>query len=258
MVRRRCCVCKVLKDASRVAYLTEAGRRCNTCYRLGREWRECSHCAVAAACRKRGANWFCQACLRVQDLNSGIVVGTRGLEAVAGIRALIALHLVLRVHVDLWIMALTPDCCLVLVRIVFWRRFGVLAGLVPGAPARTFRISHGTRRFDASRLARHIRNLWGSGRWPRGVAPILVTGCTRAGLEDIVQRLSSSLPLGQLGRLAPCPFTLSEHGSTGGFRLQAFLRAPTTPAMQSCVLLRRVRAALWCAFTTSLLQEVCS
>lgn len=225
-----------------MSYWTDAGRRCNTCYRLGRELRECARCIQEKACRKRGLNWFCQTCLRIEDLASGVVVGTRRLQGM-DLGALIALHLTFRTRVDIWIIALTRYCYLLLVRIVFWRRFGVFAGLLPGAPARTFRFSHGARLLDARCLANHIVNIWGTGQWPRGTAPILLTGCDRDGFREVIERLSA-LPLRQRRRLTLCPFTLSEWCSTAGFTLQYFLHAPTAHGIQSCLLLRRVRAAL--------------
>ena len=60
MVRCRCCVCLVLKDSSVVPYYNAAGRRCRSCYQMGRELCECSRCVEENACRCRGANWYCE------------------------------------------------------------------------------------------------------------------------------------------------------------------------------------------------------
>ena len=242
MVRRRCCVCLVLKDRSVVQYNTAAGYRCRNCYQMGRELRDCNRCGEEKSCRRRGVTWYCQACLRVEDLMSGVVTSTRRFSGVDFV-TLVSLHLTMRTRIDLWIIALTPECWLILVRIIFWRRFGILAGLLPGAPAGTYRFSHGARALDARKLANHIANLRRTDRWPRESAPIILTGCSRQGLQEVIGLLPD-LPLGQRNRLAACPFTLSEHSSNSGFNLQRFLRAPSTPDLQSCLLMRRARAAL--------------
>ena len=86
-----------------MAYWTDAGVRCNNCFKLGREWHECAHCQEEKACRERGREWLCQPCTRVADLTAGGVTLTRRVEGgITSLGALAALHLTFVVRVELW------------------------------------------------------------------------------------------------------------------------------------------------------------
>ena len=155
--------------------------------------------------------------------------------------ALYDAHLAETRYVDCWVVPESSEWCLLtLARLVLFRRFGVLAGLVHGAGAS--RWSNGVKTVDADALAQHLDALRGGGKWPGGPEPVLLSGCKMTHVAKIVRQLRDDMhwPETQLARIVPLPLPLSEHGTTRTFRLGQFLSAPTTV---DCELIRRCRAA---------------
>ena len=173
----------------------------------------------------------------------GVVRQTRPSDRAHDARALATMHLAHVVHVEVWVIALQKPCFLLLFRLIIWRRFGLLVGLMIGPPSGVHTYSHGRRVLNHGALARHLETLRQQGHWPRGRAPVLLTGCSSADLQQVLMH-TASLPLAQRRRLTAYPHTVSERGATAGLPLQRFLKAPSSPALQRSVALRRARAAL--------------
>lgn len=152
------------------------------------------------------------------------------------------LHLADAVLIDVWILALTPECLLILIRVVLWRRFGCLAGLVMAANVQVW--SHGVRTLDLVALADHLAGLFRQGQLPPGGAPVLVTGTTRDDIDAVVGLLAQrEVPFAERARLRPVPCTLSERGATKGFKLREFLTAPSREAWRTVKLVQRAKLA---------------
>jgi hypothetical protein len=161
------------------------------------------------------------------------------------VRSFLLAHANAWVHVDVWLIPLTPWCVLILFRIILWRRFGILAGLLEGTPTAAHVWSHGIRRADVAALIEHLVALWVAAEWPHGSAPILLSGTD----EDNVQKVRAALAdrganAEQCSRLKAFNATFSERGATKGFVTTDFLRAPTQPRFADCTIVRRARAAL--------------
>jgi hypothetical protein len=79
-------------------------------------------------------------------------------------------------RVDVWLVPLTPKCAYVMVRIILWCLFGLVAGVVPAAPDGTWHWSHNVRIWDHSAVATHMADLHRGKHWPRGTARIVLAG----------------------------------------------------------------------------------
>ena len=225
-------------------------RRCQGCYRAKRFWLRCTDCGVERACTDYAASWRCAPCVRHRELLAGRVAGAAwrsGVEDDAGRALLYDAHLYEEPCVDAWVMPESAELCLlVLARLVLWRRYGVLAGLVRGAGAVSW--SNGTKVVDTGKLIAHLEQLRAAAQWPPGREPVLLSGCRKAHVQAVQHGLDGlGWPASEYKRLVPLPLPLSEHGNTRGFKTQTFLAAPSTV---DCALIRRCRRACSAACIT--------
>ena len=225
------------------------GRRCKACAnKPAMERRTCARCATDCCCTKRGGDWACVACGEAAILRSGRVPPKRTVPlSLVAQRGHLEMHYTMRFHVDLWVVPLSPWCPLLMLRLVLWRRFGIVAGILVGPPVCTFPWSAGVRGCDREELALHFRELFtvqpGAARplCSTGTTPILVTGCVDADLAE--SRLE--VPLADRARLKAYKDSLSERMSTRGWSRHSFNLDPAgTP---ECTLVRRARGALQAA-----------
>ena len=169
---------------------------------------DCSSCGAPGRCRPDATGvYLCEACARIKGLEAGRVVRGWPGPTPAAHSELLRLHLAATEHVQVYLVPQGPSCLLVLARVILWRKFGVIAGLLPGPPAGTHWYSNGARVTDAARLAAHVHATQTAAppRWPLGTAPVLVTGCR--------QPLALTLPGPELDRVRFFKDTLSEHGA---------------------------------------------
>lgn len=152
--RRRCAGCHALRAEEDLQSGVAGAKCCSGCAHAARRadtglprWRECTGCA-RGPCRcfplpdsddsdDSGSEsdafaWLCTDCRRVDDLRRGVLAISRLGATQVQVDAFLALHLCEHVHVDIWIVPITPRCILILIRVILWRRFGVLAGVVLG------------------------------------------------------------------------------------------------------------------------------
>ncbi len=155
--------------------------------------------------------------------------------------AYLELHYELRQYVQLWIMPLTKWCPLLMLRFILWRRWGVLAGILPGPPTGVFTRSQGVRQCNAVQLALHFRDLVAAGQlWPAGNARVVVTGTRAADLALAIHEL----PPWDRQRLVPFLETLSELRTTANWSRHDFNQAPLT---HTCTLVARALLLLQAA-----------
>lgn len=236
-----CSACKRLPPA--------AGRagRCQYCYRKKRRWRTCAGCGQEAACRaeESAEEWRCGRCEATMALESGLACRSWGRHtADEDALGLYDAHLEEWLLVEVWLVPTgKKPCLLAWARLLLWRRWGVLAGLVRGA-AKALTWSHGVRQRDPAALALHFRQLRDAGHWPRGTAPVLLTGWRPGDVAAVRERLGEvGFAQHEVDRLRGLPFSLSEHGAIGGLRLAGFVSAPSRPCWTSCDLFKRCRSA---------------
>ena len=275
--RKRCSGCNALKATGALYHGPQGAKCCHGCYKASRregaglpEWRACAGCPAGHTGPKRcfsetpatpadsesdsefsdsadsadsdAAEWRCADCRRVSALATGSVTKTRVGATGPMIVELIATHRAQWVFVDFWILALTPECELILSRLIFWLRFGVLAGLLPTVACASW--THNVRVLDVVVLATHIHALFQDGRWPAGNAPVLVTGARQHDFDALGGLLAArGMPAAQRARLRPVPFTLSERMATAGFELRAFVRSPALAKWKRVLILKRAHLA---------------
>jgi len=134
--------------------------------------------------------------------------------------------------------------------LLLWRRYGYIAAVLCGPPARAHYWSHGTPHVDGDILADHVAELVVDAGWPPGNAPIVVTGTSDGDLADAREALeilsqAQVLPPGEAARLRPYSDSLSEWmATTEGWRAAV---AHNVLAAPPCVLAGRVRGALHAA-----------
>jgi hypothetical protein len=189
-----CRGCNRFRPVTLLKYGPLEARRCQACYRnsaraetlpkLPTYW-ECDECEELTCCLpdNTGAEerLLCMtACWRIAQLAAGRVTTHTTAESgtLAQAKDLTDLHHRRRQskHVDMWVMPTTPYCQYVLFRIIVWCRFGLLVGMVPAAPAATWRRNHhtGERSLDVGAMVAHLTSLRDGGRWPGGGAPIII------------------------------------------------------------------------------------
>ena len=108
----------------------------------------------------------------------------------------------------------------------------------------------GVGKLQPGLLAEHISTLWLSHRWAAGTAPVVLTGVSEGGLEDVVYHLAmlGHLPEAEADRLRAYPKSLSRWmANTGQKKFTALLLNPTARRFASLLLVQRVRTALDCA-----------
>lgn len=254
---KRCKACLIFKP-ERLVCRPHAGigggRRCTACKGAKRERRFCARCGDEHLCRKRGLHWMCVPCTDAAVLRSGDLPAKRTLELpLADKVAYLALHYALRADVQIWIVPLTRWCPLLMFRFVLWRRFGILAGILPGPPTGVFTRLGGVRQCDRMALGLHFRGLVANGlapvgigaagqTWPSGTAPVVVTGTCAADLGFA----KMELPPADRDRLVPFLETLSERRATTGWSRRTFNQSPCA-AGSSCVLVQRAVLVLQAA-----------
>ena len=155
------------------------------------------------------------------------------------------LHLSLHAHVQIWLVPMTPWCPLLMARLVLWRRYGIVAALLPGPPAGVFHRSNGIHECDRDRLADHVRNLANHGYhsqlWPR-TGKIVFTGCSAYEMVPVKMAIPN---YDSTDRLVPFPHSLSERRSTTRWRRNLFLANPDSNAdFHQCILTQRCHQLL--------------
>ena len=162
----------------------------------GQERRDCANCHAPRKCAQLGAAWLCPFCQDKVHLQNGQLPCKRTTSLSQQARAdYLETHLAVRAYVDVWLVPLSPWCDLLMARLVMWRRYGAVAGLLVGPPASVFPRRHGRRFCDRAGLARYFRELCtpaaGAGIFPAGSAPLVVTGTTIADLALSKQELAN-------------------------------------------------------------------
>ena len=71
-------------------------------------------------------------------------------------------------YVAIWVVPIYRWCELLGYRIILWRLFGLVAGVLRGPPTNVFVRRHGIRSVNVRLIARHLDSLWITDRWPRG------------------------------------------------------------------------------------------
>ena len=255
---RQCKVCLAYKDAEprkawRAHHGIGGGLRCKTCANPpSAERRLCGRCGLEQKCTKApgAAQWHCAsgACaaltaLRRDTLPPKLTSPLTTAQKRAKHLALLEIHYGWRTRVDLWIVPMSPWCCLLTTRLILWRRFNVIAAVLLGPPKKTFQPSAGQRAADRAALAFHFRDLVQNSTtfqfWPAGSTPVLVTGTTDADLG--LAKLQ--LPVPDRTRLKAYPRSLSEWMTTEGWSKKGFNQDPTL----ECVLTLRAKDALQAA-----------
>jgi len=161
--------------------------------------------------------------------------------------ALYAAHLWDWALVDVWIVPIWGRhgnlCLLILARLVLWRRWAALAGLV--LPLfKGVHWSNNARRIEHAKIAQHFCSLRARADWPRGTAPVLLLGCAAADTALISTALQDrGWSTEEAARLRPLDCSLSEHGATAGLRLSGFLAAPSRAEWALVDLVRRCQRA---------------
>jgi hypothetical protein len=276
--KRLCQACRKMRSAGQVVCThPPGGRRCKTCHVYGREWQVCNECGSAATCTPAPASgsesdesdsdadlaahtWLCARCHRLASLACGDLPakrGGRGKKVPAADRELFwqaQLDPTISARVRLWLVPRRRRCPLWLARLLFWLRFGIVAAALEGPPDTALqRRGRNERRMDSDGLALHLRRLSARGRFPPGLAPVLLTGVTPQGLAEI--QASLALPISSAGlpawpaperdRLRACRVSLSELHRGTPLNREVFVLNPL--GQGGNLLVRRCTEALQCA-----------
>eukprot|EP00662_Eupelagonemidae_sp_cell21_P025639 gene25639-23679_t len=181
--------------------------------------------------------WTCQSCIRTAAVPTGTVTtryhGADPIKVLSLCKRFMAVEVV--IHVDVWIIAVTPSCALILFRMIVRRRHGCFAGLLPAAD------------MDEPGMAEHIGGLYtrsGGARWPMGSStPIIIARATAAQLDALRKELRRAgvLPESEIARLRSCGGeTLSnEHSGVKGFRSKPFQLKPRLRKWSKGAVVRR-------------------
>ena len=206
----------------------------------------CDDCGETGACTKHGGAWWCASCARFSELRSGKAVWRSGYETNESRLALYDEHLSpdLTRLIDFWVSPESSEpCLLTLARLIFWRRWSTLVGLVRGAGATTW--AHGKKSVSVPALVGHFAALRTNGEWPGGNEAVLVSGVKPQHVRalKLALREEHGWPLAQCARLVSFARPVSERfrGATRGFRLKSFM---STPQSVDCPLVERCKKAM--------------
>ena len=269
-----CRACLVLKAAHKVVHPhfgLHGGFRCSACKKARRARQWCVDCHLPLCCRPYPVvnEWRCLLCSDKRILLDGSLPKkhTHKWDPL-DIRDYLVVHAelgrpaVLPGPVDFWIVPSKPSCFYLMARLIFWRRFGVVVGLLPGPPEGTCRWLNGIWNVNRIELGLHFRELCdpggffgGQAGWPRANTPILVVGATQLDLNACLPEFHWGFgnPAGNLehARLVAFPqaTSLSEHGTTADWRRQAFHNNPHSAhppygGGHNCELTARCRLAI--------------
>lgn len=244
--RKRCFGCNELRRATALRSGRAGEKRCSACAKAAAKakttlpaWCVCSSCGGGPVRCIEGA---CVACRRVSALEHGGIGSTRLGAERGDVEALAGLHLADWSYVTVWILALTPECLLILIRLVLWCKFGCLAGLFLAVDVQSW--SHGVRTLNLVLLADHLHGVFVQGKWPPGNAPVLVTGIAQSDLGALVALMAQrGVPVAARLRLRALPCSLSERGATKGFRTKAFVAAPSRVEWRDKKIVQRAKLA---------------
>jgi len=259
---RRCAACHKYRDRLPLKKWRPhaglgGGRRCKTCANEGRERRSCHSCGMPECCELCLGQWTCRGCRAAAVLLNNELPPRRGVALTNAEKAArLERHLAHWAQVDLWLLPRKPWCPLEAARLYLWRRYGLVAGVLLGPAHGVHSWTNGWPVVDRAALAEHCGELIVEAGWPKGNAPIVVTGTREDDLADsrvAVGMASEALGLpggsaAQDPRLRPFPKSLSEWRATSaGWRDAVAQNATTAP---HCLLASRVRDALGAAGIT--------
>lgn len=249
----RCGGCnKLAAFLERAVVAPATRRRCQPCYRAGRFWLACEECGNTGACTKHDGEWLCVSCGRYCELRAGKSIWRSGYETNESRLALYDEHLSqdLTRLIDFWVSPESSEpCLLTLARLIFWRRWSTLVGLVRGAGATSW--SNGKKAVSTSALVAHFAALRTNGEWPGGREAVLVSGVKPQHVTALKRALREEhgWPLAQCARLVALQLPLSERfpGAKRGFSLKGFL---SQPRAADCPLIQRCKKAMTAAWIT--------
>ena len=234
-------------------------RRCDTCDRLNARWQVCdlAGCALRripqqpARCQPvvalphprrasalAGAVGF-YACFVCFFANKCTLAGKlpfhNALERTRNPSVLLApVHLQLQVHIDLWLMPCRDRCIYHIARIILWRLFGVVAGILSGG-------GHGSR----SVVARKVNALKGAGEWPQTDAPVVFVGITPSSVSSMAARGLRALSDAEKGRLHGFRRSLTRmNGATAGLDWARFNEEPGAACHRAVPLVQKLTELL--------------
>ena len=252
---RRCAGCNATETQRNLCHVIPGGgdqRRCQRCHRSSSLWQTCeigwcelratatqARCvplrAVAglpASPARQAAigKYACPACVfaHICTLHS-IMPYRHPLEDTNNPAELLAAthFAILRNEVHLWIMPKRDRCTYYAARVILWRRFGVLVGILPG-------MKNSNAYNNNAAIARHINRLKNANRWPVSDTKVVLVGVKRTAVP-VVQSLSPQ----QRRRLHGFPKSLTRSSyNLRGMNWDAFNRAPAAADHASVPLVR--------------------
>ena len=242
---QRCCGCNRTANAVELRYHAPAPDfrpRCEACHRRSALWQTCSlagcetrltlpptetRCEpvehITPPRRDAGATpgtYGCPACRFANDCTFAAVVPLHHpLEQHKDPpRQMQPVHLAMMAEIHLWLMPIRNRCIYYIARVILWRRFGVLAGIIAGG---------GDTNHQAA--GRRISRLKQAGQWPTTEAKVLLVGIAPSHVRAMVRpgsRALARLSAQEKGRLRGCRGSLSRQFTIGGLTFADFQRDP--------------------------------
>ena len=235
MAKWTCWACRLDKLGAEKKYCRGLGRagpadRCEACYRKDRTRGKC------VVCKKR--NEFCVMrkdrlrCFRKCHHHLELLRGRIGEHDFdncdeADVAELVDRNIENAPGVHLWVMPTSGYACtLVRARLISFRSFGRLMGLLRGPSAELRTYGAYGERFQAGRLADHLATAM-AGFWPTGNAPIVLTGVSDAELTLVKLALQQrGADPDELARFRAYNGSLSKLRVPGAFNANEYIASP--------------------------------
>ena len=256
---QRCSGCNRTSTAAQLRYHPPGlGPRCDSCQRRSAIWQTCTlgGCEdrytippTQARCepvqdidarRRRdagpsppGGTYACPACIFGNTCTFAAVLPY---HHVGTPKQLQPVHLRMMGEIHLWLMPIRDRCTYYFARVVLWRRFAVLAGIIAGG---------GDTNCQAA--GRAISRMKQNGQWPCTDAKVVLVGHDPNKVRRMTRPNSRALPqltAQEKGRIHGCPGTLSRQFNIGGLKFEDFQLDPGHERWEAVPLVRKLARLL--------------
>ena len=256
---QRCCGCNRTANAVRLDHRAPApdGRpRCEACHVKRRLWQTCTlaNCAtrfppIETECepleeidarwrRDAGATpgtYACHTCTFANICTFAAVLPYQS-KHIAPPQQLQAVHLQMMGEIDLWLMPFRDRCTYYVARVILWRRFAVLAGIIAGSG-----------NTNPQAVGRAISVMKQNGQWPTTDAKVVLVGHDPSKVRRMARPNSRAFPqlsVQEKGRIHGCDGSLSRQFSIGGLTFENFQLDPGHARWEAVPLVRKLARLL--------------